>query len=62
MQKLLGKINSITTAITDAEEEASWQQLDLKYSGKDLTPETFKELSSDIKKYTEEANEGADEA
>lgn len=36
VQKLLGKINSITTAITDAEEEASWQQLDLKYSGKNL--------------------------
>lgn len=62
IQKLLGKINTITSSITAAEEEADWQQLDLKYSGKDLTPETFKELSSDIKKYTEEANEGADEA
>lgn len=62
IQKLLGKINTITSSITAAEEEADWQQLDLKYSGKDLTPETFKELSGDIKKYTEEANEGADEA
>lgn len=62
IQKLLGKINTITSSITAAEEEADWQQLDLKYSGKDLTPETFKKLSSDIKKYTEEANEGADEA
>ena len=58
IQKLLGKINTITTAITDAENEAGWQQLDLKYSGKDLTPETFKELSSDVQKRTEEANEG----
>lgn len=58
IQKLLGKINTITTAITDAENEAGWQQLDLKYSGKDLTSETFKELSSDVQKRTEEANEG----
>lgn len=62
IQKLLGKINTLTSVITDAENEAGWQQLDLKYSGKDLTPETFKELSSDVQKRTEEANEGLDSA
>ncbi len=58
IQKLLGKINTITSVITDSENEAAWQELEFKYSGKDLTPETFKEVSSDIQKYTEEADEG----
>jgi len=62
IQKLLGKINTITTAITEAEDEAGWQQLETKYSGKDLTADTFKQLSKDVQKYTEEANQGIDEA
>lgn len=65
IQKLLKQVSDITTAVTDAENDAEFDMLTSKYaglSGADLTPDTMKQLSGDLAKYTEKANEGADEA
>lgn len=65
IQKLLKQVSDITTAVTDAENDAEFDMLTGKYaglSGADLTPDTMKQLSGDLAKYTEKANEGADEA
>lgn len=62
IQTLLEKMNTITCAVTDAENEAELQSIGLKYSGKDLTSDDFKQLSEDIKKYEEQATSGADNA
>ena len=62
IQKLLGKITDITDAVTGAESEAQLQTIGLKYSGKELTGDTFKELSKDIAKYEKKVTSGAQEA
>lgn len=59
VKKLLNKISDIMNAMTQAENEAKLDTLSLKYSGKDLTPETFQQLQEDIKEYEEQASEGA---
>ncbi len=62
IQKLLGKIGNITDSVTQAQNDAALQTLELKYSGKDLTPEDFEQLSKDIQKYEEQVTSGAEEA
>lgn len=62
IQSLLQDVDEITTAVTDAENEAKLQAIDLKYSGKDLTANDFKQLSKDIQEYEKQVTEGAGEA
>ena len=62
VQKLLGQIDDITSAVTNAENEAQLQTLNLKYSGKDLTAQDFKQLTKDVKDYEEKAMSGYQEA
>ena len=62
IQKLLGKIDHITEAVTNAENEAKLQSLELKYSGAELDSKTFKQMSKDIAKYEKEIAEGAQTA
>lgn len=62
IQSLLQDVNEITTAVTESENEAKLQAIDLKYSGKDLTASDFKQLSNDIQEYEKQVTEGAGEA
>ena len=62
VQKLLGQIDDITSAVTNAENEAQLQTINLKYSGKDLTAQDFKQLTKDVKDYEEKAMSGYQEA
>ncbi len=62
IQRLLGKVNDITTAVTDAQNKATLQSIQLKYSGKDMTSDNFKQLMDDISKYEGQIVEGAQEA
>lgn len=59
IQKLLKKTSKITEAVTEAENQAKLQSIGLKYSGKDMTADDFKQLTKDIKKYEKEAGDGA---
>lgn len=58
-QKLLKKINKITDTVTQAENDASLQAIQLKYSGKNLDPDTFKQLEKEIAGYEKQVQEGA---
>ncbi|MCI8337941.1 MAG: phage tail tape measure protein [Lachnospiraceae bacterium] len=62
-QKLLKKINKITSTVADAEtqaqNQADLQEIQLKYSGKDLNADTFKQLEKEIAEKVEKRNEGA---
>lgn len=62
VQKLLGQIDDITSAVTNAENEAQLQTINLKYSGKDLTAQDFKQLTKDVKDYEKKAMSGYQEA
>lgn len=62
IQKLLGEMDKITSAISGAEADAKLQAIELKYSGKDLDSSSFKQLSKEIGEYTKEADAGAQEA
>lgn len=62
VQKLLGQIDDITSAVTNAENEAQLQTINLKYSGKDLIAQDFKQLTKDVKDYEKKAMSGYQEA
>lgn len=62
VQKLLGKITDITDAVTGAETQAQLQGIELKYSGKEMTGDTFQALAKDIQKYEKQVTSGAQEA
>ncbi len=62
IQELLGQIDEITSAVTDAEDEAKFESLKLKYSGVDMDAESFKQLTKDIGKYNEENLDGLQKA
>ena len=65
-QKLLKKINKITNTIADAETQAQnkadLQEIQLKYSGKDLNGDTFKQLEKEIAEKVEKRNKTASAA
>ena len=62
IQKLLGDISDITAAVTDAQDEAALQNIELKYSGKDMQVEDFEQLTKDLADYQNQVMDGADEA
>lgn len=62
IQTLLEKVNTITSAISEAESQAKFDALALKYNGADLNAETFMQLQEDIGDYVSEAAEGAQSA
>lgn len=62
IQETLEKINSITSAISEAEAQAKFDALMLNYDGTDLDEETFMQLQEDIGEYVSEVAEGAQSA
>lgn len=58
-QKIIKEIGDITNLVTEAESKTEWQAIELEYSGKDLTPEDFKQLAKDVRKYEKQEVEGA---
>lgn len=62
VQKILKQISDITSAVTEAENEAKLQTIGLKYSGKKLKAEDFKQLTKDVKDYEKKAMEGYEKA
>lgn len=58
----LDNMRDITDAMTMSDSEAMFATLDLKYSGADLTPESFEEMSKEIAEYEKNVVSGAEEA
>jgi len=62
-QKLIRKIDKITNTVAEAETQAenksALQKIQLKFSGKDLDGDTFKQLEKEISGYVEKRQEGA---
>ncbi len=59
---LLKQISEATKTVTEAEDEAKWDLLGAKWSGKDLNADSYKNLKEQIQKNVKEAENGADEA
>lgn len=57
---LLDQLSKITNAVSSAENEANWEMLESKWSGKDLTADSFKSLSKEIQDNVNEVEKGAD--
>lgn len=62
INSLLGEISKIQNAMTDAENEASWDMMEAKWSGKDLDADSFKNLATEVQANVDELNSGADSA
>lgn len=62
VQEYLAKISNITSAISDAENAAKFESLNLKYSGADLTPDSIAQIQDDLGDYIKESQEGAQQA
>lgn len=62
VQEYLSKISNITAAISDAENAAKLESLNLKYTGADLTPDSMAQLQDDLGDYIQESQEGAQQA
>ena len=58
----MSQISEITTAMTEAESEASWETLAADFSGKELDADSFGELQDEVNKNIEKINEGAESA
>lgn len=56
---LLSQLSEITNAMTEAENEASWEMLETEFSGKDLDADSFERLQKKVDENIEKANEGA---
>lgn len=59
---LLSQLSEITNALTEAENEASWQMLETEFSGKDLDADSFERLQKKVNENINKINEGADSA
>ncbi len=59
---LLKQISEATKTVTEAEDEAKWDLLGAKWSGKDLNADSYKNLKEQIQKNVKETENGADEA
>lgn len=62
INSLLGEISKIQNAMTDAENEASWDMMEAEWSGKDLDADSFKNLATEVQANVDELNSGADSA
>ncbi len=62
INSLLGQIGEITNAMTEAENEASWEMMESEWSGKDLDADSFKNLAKEVQENVDELNSGADSA
>lgn len=62
IQELQGKMQSIVDALSSSKIDAAYDTIEMKYSGADLTPDTFKKLEKDLKKQTESVVEQAENA
>lgn len=62
IQESIAKINNITSALSEAEAQAKFDVLDLKYDGTDMNPESFAQLQKDLGEYEAEVAEGAQSA
>lgn len=59
---LLSQMSEITNAMTEAENEASWEILETEFSGKDLDAASFKELQEEVNENIVKIDEGAKSA
>lgn len=59
---LLSQLSEITNAMTEAENEASWEMLETEFSGKDLDADSFERLQKKVDENIEKTNEGAKSA
>lgn len=57
---LQNKINNIVSGWKEAQAEAEWQTLEMKWSGSDLTPESFTSLLEEAREQRETAIESLD--
>lgn len=62
IQEILGKMNEITSAITEAESRAKFDALMLQYNGADLDSESILKVLEDLEQYESEVREGARQA
>lgn len=62
IDNMLSDLNKITQAVADAQNKAKMDVIDAKYTGVDMTSDSFKNLQDELNKYVDEANQGADEA
>ncbi len=59
---LLQQISEATKTVTEAENDAKWDLLNAKWSGKDLNADSYKNLKEELQKNVKEVENGADEA
>lgn len=56
---LLGQLSDITNAVQGAESEAAWNSLKLKWSGAELDPDSFKNVTKEAQDKFNELKDGA---
>lgn len=59
---LLDQLSDITAQISEAESQADWQLMKEKWTGSDLTPESFENLSKQVDENVSKMTSGADDA
>lgn len=59
IERLQGQISRITDKLADAESEAGWQAMKVKYSGASMDIESFRMMQEELKAYAASASEQA---
>lgn len=62
IQELQGKMQTIVDALSDSKIQAAYDTIEMKYSGADLTSDTFEQLNKDLTKQAEAVTEQAENA
>ena len=62
IQELQGKMQTIVDALSDSKIQAAYDTIEMKYSGADLTSDTFEQLNKDLAKQAEAVTEQAENA
>lgn len=62
INSLLSQMSEITNAMTEAENEASWEMLDTEFSGKDLDADSFERMQKKVDENIDKIDEGAQSA
>lgn len=62
IQELQGKMQNIVDALSDSKIQASFDAIEAKYTGSDLTPDTIKQLNKDLDKQADTVEEQAQNA
>ena len=62
IRELQGKMQNIVDALSDSKIQASFDAIEAKYTGSDLTPDTIKQLNKDLDKQADTVEEQAQNA